>query len=404
MRSKTLKIDGKPHEAVLVAGGPGFKLYESEGAWMLVTGKTVRVIRESDPDFAIVSMYAMLRYQDPSRQAAIKREFEELMKRKKKNPKALRKKNPLDDAPAVYVGTYGKYAAGSIAGKWLKLSDYASYEDFIDAARNVHKDERDPELMFQDYENFPKRYYSESYINPKVFDWIALSEDEQEMLEAYLEEIGDDDATIEDAQDRFQGVYDSKEDWAMQYIEEIGGPGELGESAAYYIYVDPTTARQIGLDEADSRVSDMRDQEIIDEAGAEEAYEAAGNLEASEQELEELEDEQDDMDADEYEEKKAELERQIEEYKALADGKSQEKIVDEARDDLLSSIADDVERSIKRDAVGYFIDELGAYTLEDLAKADFVTFDYEKFAREVEMNGDIRFSEHNGRVYAFSNR
>ena len=56
---------------------------------------------------------------------------------------------------SVYVGTYGKYNGGSIAGKWLKLSKYESKNEFLQACRRLHKDESDPEFMFQDFENIP---------------------------------------------------------------------------------------------------------------------------------------------------------------------------------------------------------------------------------------------------------
>lgn len=55
----------------------------------------------------------------------------------------------------VYVGTYAKYNNGSLFGKWLDLSDYSDKEEFIEACWELHKDEEDPELMFQDYENIP---------------------------------------------------------------------------------------------------------------------------------------------------------------------------------------------------------------------------------------------------------
>ena len=35
----------------------------------------------------------------------------------------------------IYVGTYGKYASGSIAGRWLNLEDYADRDAFLDAGR-----------------------------------------------------------------------------------------------------------------------------------------------------------------------------------------------------------------------------------------------------------------------------
>ena len=44
-------------------------------------------------------------------------------------------------AARVYVGTYGKYNAGSLFGEWLDLSDYSDKEEFYDACRELHKDE-----------------------------------------------------------------------------------------------------------------------------------------------------------------------------------------------------------------------------------------------------------------------
>ena len=65
-----------------------------------------------------------------------------------------------DDHPAVYVGTYAKYNNGSLGGAWIDLTTFDSYDEFVDWCRTVlHGDEDDPELMFQDYENFPSAYY-----------------------------------------------------------------------------------------------------------------------------------------------------------------------------------------------------------------------------------------------------
>ena len=90
---------------------------------------------------------------------------------------------------AVYVGTYRKYNEGSIKGKWLKLEDYADYEDFLKAAQELHADEEDPELMFQDFEGFPRHYYNESSLDKDLWDWLALDEDDRELLEVYIDEV-----------------------------------------------------------------------------------------------------------------------------------------------------------------------------------------------------------------------
>lgn len=74
----------------------------------------------------------------------------------------------------LYVGTYAKYNSGSIAGAWLDLEDYADRDSFLVAARELHKDESDPELMYQDFEGFPR------------LRGLALAEEEPEAISAPL--------------------------------------------------------------------------------------------------------------------------------------------------------------------------------------------------------------------------
>ena len=61
----------------------------------------------------------------------------------------------LNCTPRVYVGTYKKYNEGSLKGGWVTLTDYKSYAAFMTACRQLHKDERDPELMIQDVDDMP---------------------------------------------------------------------------------------------------------------------------------------------------------------------------------------------------------------------------------------------------------
>lgn len=57
--------------------------------------------------------------------------------------------------PKVYVGTWGKYNRGSIAGGWLALNDCKDYQEFLRKCKTLHRGERDPEFMIQDTEDFP---------------------------------------------------------------------------------------------------------------------------------------------------------------------------------------------------------------------------------------------------------
>ena len=45
---------------------------------------------------------------------------------------SLLKENSHAETPAVYCGTYGKYANGSIEGEWVNLTDFDTYEEFMD--------------------------------------------------------------------------------------------------------------------------------------------------------------------------------------------------------------------------------------------------------------------------------
>lgn len=94
---------------------------------------------------------------------------------------------------AVYVGTYHKYNCGSIAGKWLKLADYANKDEFIKACRELHKDEADPELMFQDYENIPSWMIGESFIDAEIWNLKPEKDEGKQTAEqkrAYFEKCG----------------------------------------------------------------------------------------------------------------------------------------------------------------------------------------------------------------------
>ena len=75
--------------------------------------------------------------------------------------------------PAVFCCTYHKYNEGRpLAGMWLDLYTFSSYEDFIAACKWLHRDESDVELMFLDFENFPAQMYSESCMGEDTFERI----------------------------------------------------------------------------------------------------------------------------------------------------------------------------------------------------------------------------------------
>ena len=82
----------------------------------------------------------------------------------------------------VYVGTYRKYNEGSIKGGWLNLADYPKYGDFLTACKELHKDERDPEFMIQDTEDFPDGLSCMEWLSESDFNDVklAMREEQQE--------------------------------------------------------------------------------------------------------------------------------------------------------------------------------------------------------------------------------
>lgn len=133
----------------------------------------------------------------------------------------------------LYVGTYAKYNAGSIAGKWLELEDYADKESFLKACAELHADESDPEFMFQDFEGFPRALYSEGSVSEKIWEWLELSEDDRELLTVYQDNVNSD-ADIKEARDRFAGRFDDEKDWAANFLDDTGALEAIPENLRYY--------------------------------------------------------------------------------------------------------------------------------------------------------------------------
>ena len=130
-------------------------------------------------------------------------------------------KSGCDGEPSVYVGTYAKYNEGSLRGLWIDLSSFDDYDEFINFCKAIHADEYDPELMAQDYECFPRCWYTEGFMSREDFDNIR---EYSEMCEKHSVEAVDDYMEFHDSLDNFEeaycGEWSSEEDFARHIIDE----------------------------------------------------------------------------------------------------------------------------------------------------------------------------------------
>ena len=137
----------------------------------------------------------------------------------------------------VYVGTYAKYNNGNLAGAWLSLGEHDTAEAFDAAARKLHNNERDPELMFQDCQGFPDEFYGESWLDERIWEWLALDKRERAVVEAWLDSVGGTES-IQYILDHHVGSADSWDDYVADYIEQTGMLDSMPESLRGYFDFD----------------------------------------------------------------------------------------------------------------------------------------------------------------------
>lgn len=148
-------------------------------------------------------------------------------------------KSSCDGEPSVYCGTYGKYNDGSLRGLWIDLSTFDDYDEFINFCEAIHADEEDPELMFQDYEAFPKKWYDESSFDEDSFEAVREYSDmcdkySPDAVDAFIDWGCEE---LEHFEDCYVGEYDSEEDFAREIVNDCYDlEKQMGHLANYFDY------------------------------------------------------------------------------------------------------------------------------------------------------------------------
>ena len=156
----------------------------------------------------------------------------------------------LENAPKIYVGTYGQYNNGSLFGKWFDLTEYSDLKEFLQDCVEFHRNEFDPELMFQDWENIPDFLISECSLHKEAFAYFeATSEMDEETAEAfeiYCKQINywpsngyELEDQIESFRESYQGFFggsgkDAVLEYAYQYVEDTGLLSDVPQALERY--------------------------------------------------------------------------------------------------------------------------------------------------------------------------
>ena len=182
---------------------------------------------------------------------------------------------------SVYVGTWGKYNGGSIDGEWVDLSDFNTPEEFKEYCYGqLHADEEDAELMFQDVEgpSWVREVINEYGMNyDMVWGWLALDDYEKPVVDGYIELYGingfnDFDELVEAAQDAYRGGEGQDfDDWVQDDFSETMGHMSVSDFLdRYYNWVDFDNAKMYMDNDGYGYNEEEDDYDEIDDDAAEE--------------------------------------------------------------------------------------------------------------------------------------
>jgi hypothetical protein len=78
-----------------------------------------------------------------------------------------------------------------MSGYWVAPSGFLSRDNFYDYCKSLHSDEEDPKLKFYGGPLVPDCWTTDSVIDSKMWEWLALPEPDRNAVAAYLVEVYD---------------------------------------------------------------------------------------------------------------------------------------------------------------------------------------------------------------------
>lgn len=146
-----------------------------------------------------------------------------------------------DDVPKIYVACLSAYNSGHLHGMWIDATqDSSEIRDDIDWMLSwspVRDIEACEEWAIHDYENWEGIKLGEHEDIDKLAELAQLIQEHGQAYAIYYKDKGDD-ATVEDFQDSYRGVYKDEEDFVYQMWDECGSLKKLEEIGIPEFYID----------------------------------------------------------------------------------------------------------------------------------------------------------------------
>lgn len=198
-------------------------------------------------------------------------------------------------------------------------------------------------------------------------------------------------------------VQDAMREYFENYVDNVGGVEYIDRYLLDdYIELDDYSVEQFAEEEAEYRVEDMDEDDVIEEAGyddkdsfQERIDELQSEIDDMESEKEDLEIELGDLDIEEDEDEMEEIEEKISDLEYEISDKESEKedleselesLYETAKEELIEKYKDDIYDDVRSEGVDYFVDNLG-WSLED-AIDSFCTFDIDGLEEYLADNED----------------
>lgn len=149
------------------------------------------------------------------------------------------------DTPSIYVASLADYNDGTQHGVWIdatmgedhiidEVSDMLERSPFAASEFAKQWGMKAEEWAIHDYSGFGGLRISEWESFERIAELAQAIDEHGDAFAAYLQAF-DDDGTVEDFQDRYQGEYESPQEFAAQWHEDIGDLAQVPESLQNFI-------------------------------------------------------------------------------------------------------------------------------------------------------------------------